>query len=742
MSNAIIQKDAHLTCFGGWGEPAPPAFAYELSGPALASRAVKNNVARYGPKPGNGEDDARPLALGIVGVAASSASFAPLDGAPAFQEITQQNGKLFSQPVVKFADTAPRQWQGASVAQNAALDFDFFAHPRDGDGVAITSWRWGVAGAGALFQLRDGRAEFGHLSKLWNDTEYLQLILLWQLGSPTGAETDQQNELEAKLFDGFGSISGDFVGVVKRVQIVAEPRGVAHITSAGETTSIENRARLDDLARVAEAGEPVPALWAGGPMTVLTTGQSFYFRYGVPQFAATGTLIYGPFKTGYFADSLGDLAYGINSSRLAAGDIVIERTGQSETSVFYFKLTINRQSDGQSPWLYGISARLAPGARNGSNEISFDSDDLYAPVGELEGTGETDPIMEIEPTWEGGSRGTTRRGAVVTFRDVLGRTSTPKAAGRAIPKHRVGNLDINNTRFLTNAIVTNVRQPDVGAFSRAELGQTMNEQTADFIAKPDTNLVITLSDGWTILDEMLCKSAPVGDGLHLGGYLRELLKLAGFTAPQMAGVGAGEGPRLPRGALGDGFAVQAHSDTSISSAINAALDVRGYGLVFYQDCLGAWQLKRPGANAVRAFQGHTAAERDVILQPLDIEHDIQDFYNDFSVVCGKNGEIVRNYTSWESIRQANHVSYIGRKKTYTAVVDSSVLTEAGAEYALRSLVWRNGRLGRRATFETYFHTDLDIGDRLSLGGGKWELLAPSGGSWANDTMQFYCLEVA
>ena len=146
----MIQKQAHLKCFGGWGEPSPPPFAYELSGPALAKRGVSRGIARYGPKPAIGDPDARPLALAIVGVAASNAGFAALNGAPALVEITQPNGKLFFQPVVKFDDAAPRQWRGANVARDGGLTLDLFLHPRgDNQGSTITSVSLGRARARA-----------------------------------------------------------------------------------------------------------------------------------------------------------------------------------------------------------------------------------------------------------------------------------------------------------------------------------------------------------------------------------------------------------------------------------------------------------------------------------------------------------------------------------------------------------------------------------------------------------------
>lgn len=735
---------ARLVCYSGWGEPTPPAFSFDLLGGALWRESTSQNVARYGPEPDRAarypsrqSDDGRPVALALSGSVLASPTFS---GASDLLELASG---VVSQPVAEWDGGEARVWSGSSfIGENGAFTLrDVYLHPRRDD-EPVTAWKWGTPGAGGAFFVKGASASFGFLSSAWNETEWLELMELWRAGDfEASADAQRQDELEALLFDSMASVSGsDWIERPFSVTIVPEARGAVHLLVNGQTTSIENARLVEQNAALFKNSDSLQPVWGASGVSVYSTPRAFHFALATPRFAPSGTLTFGPYKNGYFTEYLGDLVSEVS----ALGSVSVERIDYNDVE-FGFEVTLTRDTSGVTPWLYALSARLQPSGRTGSDTVSFDTTDLYAPLG---GEGETSPILDVEPTWEGASRGTTRRGARITMRDVLGRTTTTGGATTAFPVQCVADLTLGDAPFLTGGIVTSARQGDLAALQLPGGGTSVANNLA-FTARAESTLVVQLSDKWTILEETLCTVRPVGDGLRLGAYLRALLALAGMTTAEMAGVGASEGPLLPRGAPGDGFLVRPDEGSSVASAIAHALDVRGLGYTFFEDRSGVWQLKRPSASVVAAFNGnaatntpHTPQGRLTILQPLDVEHDLSDYYNSFTVRGGRDGEISREWTQWESLRQRNYAAWLGRRKSYPPVVDSSLTTTGEVEYALRSLRWRHSRGGRRAQFETYFHTSLEIGDRITIDGGTWELLGVSGGSWANDTMQFFCLEVS
>lgn len=753
--------------YGGWGMPTPPPFAYDLTRgdtyrQARRSRlgiddpsATSYNAIRLGPKPHSEDDDTRPLvpayflsdelsetlnrveswnaslanSLAQLGVSASDYGLAYMVGQP-------------NLPVtISSRDT----WIPAGLAFWLQGHLFKVANQNNNDQQVWGFW-WGTAGNGYVFRLQRGRPAIARLSREWTVEDQLQMAQYWRGGATSQAAVD----LAAKIFEDFDELSLErkiegrdrdtWYGNDFTLAFIPEPRGVLHVVLQGAdavahewTGQLKKRDTTD--------------LWGASRLTIFSVGGGFNWRCGLVGWAASMRLRYGPFRHGYWEDELDQLTYDTQVSEVEEhSSLELARTPDTTISS-YFDATAT--TDGTAPvFVYGLNARIPAGPRSGpaltDDNITFDTTDLYTPANPASPRETGNPIMDIQPSWDGENRART---ALVTMRDVNGWVSatfgTNETSQPDIPAAigRVTSITIDGNPFMTGGMVVEARHLQMG-----KLTQNISPLNT---ARSDSQLAFTIRDGWHILEQMTADVCVIGDGRYPGEVIRDLLRMAGYDSASWAGVPVNVGRRLPRAALGEDWACVTERGATIADAIRRIVDCYCLGYVFYQNLAGNWVLEKPSTAVQGAFSSSAATNnpgtqsgRRTVLDGLERIMDPSGFYNHFRVVGGDDGnEIVQEWTNWESIRDRRDPSFIGYKKSYREHRDPGLRTPDDVQYVLRSLVTRYGKPGRRWVFPTYFDHRPIIGYRYTFDDLLAEFEGITGGSLANDQMQCVIREV-
>ena len=757
MADSAMRQRARLWTHGSWGIVNPPAFAYDLTKGALIQSAKVEGLVRYGRAPGSSDDDTRPLGLVydlVWLITPTGTEISPVINNSTLKPLPNVFGGVDSLGQNDHKENQPCSFRSSfNVPRNGAWTlWAYLFTPPKKQALKLHQWFWGAPGAGFVFQIRAGTAEIAGLSSNYNDADMATLRVLWAIKDPTPDETSQLETLKKKLFVDFESLSfeksigkGDWYGNEFKLSFIPEPRGVLHIVAEGlDATAHE----VKTILKTRKAG----VLWEETPLTLWNGGGAFFFTLGFPRFRASAKMDFGPLRNGYWADSLGDLTYAYNryvtdSQTITMKQIGYDANGQPtsteaapnangdeepETPTYFgFEVKIENGDTRSTPWLYGLSARLAPGSREGmSDNQPFDTDVPYVPANSASPRYDGPKILDISPSWDGALN---RRTAQVRMIDMLGTL----AAGKASPANRVATLQIGDEPFITNGLVTSVKRADMASLDRTPIPRN---------ARPETEMIVTLADGWQILGETECEPPPIGDGQRLGAHIRQFLAIAGFSSGEMSGVYADAGKRLPAAALGEDWTQRVDSTTMVADAIRGLLDAYGLGWQFYQDNLGVWHLVRPFKTPVAQFSSsrvplpHAEPGRLAIFRGIDIAHDASDYFNHFVVTGGEKGELVKEWTNWPSIKAPLHPAFIGRRKT-KRLHNSGFRTMDDLDYALRSLQYRYARGGQRGEYTSYFHRRFWAGQRIEGDGSVWEIEGLSGGSWAKDESRFSVFEV-
>jgi hypothetical protein len=249
---------------------------------------------------------------------------------------------------------------------------------------------------------------------------------------------------------------------------------------------------------------------------------------------------------------------------------------------------------------------------------------------------------------------------------------------------------------------------------------------------------LKVENGWFIAGSYDCDPPPMGDWHPLGYHLRAILKTAGNKEWQLAGINELDGKLIKGAALGKEWNCRADNQVSCADALRAAMESYGLFWRLYQDRFGVWQFKKVDLTSHGTFSssgvGFTNLNppgRLTICKPIDLLRD-SNVHNDFVVIGGKHGEIVR--------RMPGRFELLKRWKTKT-LTNSGLSDPDEVQYALRSLEWMYGRWGRRANFDTFFHRKKEPGQRIYADGGVWEIEGISSASWAQDKARYSVLEV-
>lgn len=725
-------QHALVEAFGGWGINVPPAFAYDLFKAEMWKRAKSQGLRRYGKAP-SGDDDTRPIGLVYI-PAWAGGSWSVRTGNPLVQINNAFYGSSSIYEQTSSKANEPSAYRSAfSVPANTGHSIRAYLYePPKNQALKLWQIHWGAPGAGVVFQIRNGTPEIGLKSIDFNLNDLATLHTLWAVESPNLSQSQQIEDLLVTLFDSFESLSfenstakNDWYNNLWALTFVPEERGAVHIVlEGGDATVIESKTIL-------ETRRP-GILWDASQIDLFCAGGAFFIQAGYPLFGYQGQLDFGPFRGGNnFLANLGDMSYVLNSHTVN-GQSAIEFVQTDYNTVdFGFRATLTAANRRRTPWLYGASARLANGPRNGSTALTWSSDDLYEPASPTTPRYEGQTVLNIVPSFDGN---TGKRSLKVTLWNPGGALT----AAQGVPRDKVATVSIDSSPLLTNGLVSeppeegDMRSLDSQAVQRTSWG---------------SDLYLTISDGWFRLSEVECDPSIIGDGLYLADAFRLLLQVAGFKASEMTGVVPGTGKKLPAAALGEEFACRPDSESKLADAIRTLFDSYGLGWKPYQNRFGIWQMRRIDTTIKGVFTSSgvglsnlTTSGRKAILKPIDISHGDSGFFNHWIVIGGKNGEIVREMHNWRSILTPGAPDYVGRKKT-RKLHNSALVTPNDVNYALRSMEFNNGRGGKHAQYVTFFHTDYEPGDRIQADGGEWEIDGLSGGSWAKDESQWNVMEV-
>lgn len=760
-----MKHPVRLQTFGGWGYPSPAAFAFDLSGAAAWKLARKSGVKRYGRAPGSGEDDTRPIApdFRLDFSLAWNRKSAWQNGGDA------KTGKLLRDvaapfggaPGVSFTATQKNKPNHFAIAgalgAGEAVAIRALVLEVSGEGGETSGHVWhfriGRAGAGAVFQIRDGKPEIARLSKGWTRGGENQLRALWALDEPSADDDEEMETLQKQLYSSFETLSLErstgrdkWLGEAFEITLLPDPRGGLHlILSGGDALMIEPQ---EGGAAPWGEGAAMEVGGTGGGWVLQTLGVRFKpasMKYGpfiVPG-EDTGAL---ELSASAFSQKNGD---GENFATVTLtkdeGDAFVDWAGNAFTPVS-FNAKFSTDDARYGAWLYGLSARLENGPRTGLDEIEakFDSDDLST---NAQAARDAKPIREVRLTCdEGGARS-----ATVTMRDMSGAALSSVPNGIDGLNGHVCNLTKSAAPLFTQALIVRARLTNAARMAVA-VPSGPRRMSID-VSKAGTGVELELSDGHQLLRETLCNPPIISDGKTLGAAVRQRLRLAGYSLEEMARVPADFGQTLPKAAAGEDWAMVTDENDDLESSINALLDRFGYKTRFYQDKNGIWVLENRPVNVVAAFTSDSSKNdpllkrggtRFLIKNGFDWERDNENFYNIFRVVGGEDGkEITRDYLDEHSMKLGAagvHPRWVGRPKRYPTLRDSGLRTPGAVNYALRSLVDRYHEPGRSAQFETYFVRPFAPRDRVTLDGVLCEVLSWEA-SIAKDSMQIRVREV-
>lgn len=761
-----MRHSAHLIVTGNVGIPARPAFAYDLTRGAMVDGSTLAGVVCYGEHKDEGET--HPLALDYSRTALPSAntkaSYAALFGTVAdLRDIGTSDGVSY----VNAMENVKSHYRTTTsvLGANAGFGIEWFIYEKPKtQTLKLNFVRWGVAGAGYVFQIRDGRPEFAGLSAAYNATDETTLHTLWALAAPTAAEQTQIANLIAKIYTGFTSLSfenstgrDEWVNTPLSISFLPEPRGVVRIAlEGGAVTAHENAAILATGA----AG----TLWNASQITVGTAGGGAFWKLLKINHVAKGTIDYGPLKTPPYPDALDGLTYRISADQsggTVAFATVLSDAGYATPSdgtleaklstlgAGYFGLRATLTRGTGTPWLYGLSARTPQGAFVRGNDVTLDTTALYVPAGSGPRE-EGNPILDVSVQTE---RNGERHGSII-LRDVngltlagIGTTRNPgiaalvnrRASCTLTGKDATGAVKLATASLFADALITSARYTDLARFAYYPTPGAEAQTGSNVVAKGETRAELEWFDGWHLLRERKCKPPLINDNLRLGAAINAVLGVCGFTLTE----GIGAGPLVDGAALGQAWVSTNDANARCADVIQGLLERYGLGLRFFQDTLGAWRLKPLATVSVADFVSISAqsdpdlirsGSRYIVNAPLDWEFEYGDYYNSFRVIWGENGEFSSVSRVEESIYQTNFLNYLGREKEYDDVVAPDIRTAAAAEYALRSLKFRFSRFTKFGQSATFYHRFLQPGDPITVDGRKCELISIDGTSIDNDAM--------
>ena len=137
------------------------------------------------------------------------------------------------------------------------------------------------------------------------------------------------------------------------------------------------------------------------------------------------------------------------------------------------------------------------------------------------------------------------------------------------------------------------------------MGNVTGNQTRSDATRPDTQVVLTIRDGWQILAKSELQVHLIGDNAYLGDYAKQVLLSVGYTAAQFSQVPVTR-RCCPRPASARNRASgRRWSKTTAAEWLRDLFQKYGMGLYLYQDAAGVWTVDYlPSSWA--SYGGHAA----------------------------------------------------------------------------------------------------------------------------------------
>ena len=704
-----MKHTMRLVAKGFWGIPEPPAFTLELSaqtgvrrGSVLRGGATGVRRLRVG-SDGEADDTSAVIldySLNFPDALNVKSAWTALAGSTYFEEVPKapRGGKalLFARHV---ANSAGRFQISNLVGLNESFTVRAFVYNLpDGQADKFFTLEW----PNWKLRLNDGQWEY----QMVGDT-------VWESLNMGGSGRDS-------WYNNWFTLT-----------FLPEPRGNWNlIIEGGDEVTIS-------VHEVLESRAP-GIIWNAGNFIIGTNGGAFMWQVGYPQFGASGVLRTGSYSTGYWTDHMGNAVLGGQYDTSLSGTSVTVSNDILDSLNAEVKATLATSNNRHTPFLYRVSATIPAGARNGTETVTWDSDD------------HPDAILDIEPRFEGNADEWTRRnGYNVSLADVQGELLLPGMRYEAL-ENRLVDIYIDGVRVLKNGIVRKS--------TRTDLMQTTENLTHNQVMAPDTVVMLEIDDMWALMDEDLMQDDPIGDGMRLGPYIRLILKNGGVRDSGMSGVpdgsyGSEAGPILPTAALGEAPAVRPSRDTPRGDFLRYLVETHGMGWgLSIND--GVWTLgarnttiQADFSSSATRFDPDTTPGRYAMLNPIDRIHDSGEVFNSFRVEGAEdaNGNpIVREWENADSILASGGSGskrFIGRRKRLATVSDNSLRTAQDVARAVRSIATVKGKPARYITFETCYLNHLFIGAYVTADGVLCEV-ANIGGSVARDEMNLTLQEAA
>lgn len=729
-----MKQDARIISYGYWGENEP-ALSFALTGNKLMREAASSGrvraVTRYREEVASkGDDDTdapKPIGLSrriVFPVDANKADAWTALSDNALEELP--NPFAGEVPGLRHESDEPMAYQGTIVPTNTSHVIRvYLLKPPEGVHYPLFVANW----ANWQFQIAKSSGKLMRLAETWTQADENTLLSLLSIEEPTGAQQQQIEELQESLYTDVASIDLNGIdaennfGSFYEIEFIPESCGMVSVYAGG---AFAGEAQHSEIVASRKPG----IVWYDSPLVLRRNGGHAFWQTGYHHFAPEGEIRWR-YDVGY---APGAMVF--NKVADEPDGTSIEFTESEFTSEIV--ATFTTENPRRTPFLYLAQAMIEAGEREGSREISWDSDDYKDSQGNA-------PILEIGMNCEGEMR---RRTYNVEVRDISGKTFESLGDNLRAIENRVVDLYIGNPlqSVIFNGIVRNATITDIASGDTDALRKD--------VFRPDSVVQLEICDPWTLLEEFELQGGElVGDGVRLGVLLRRALRMAGFPYSQMAGIpttGSAAGKVLPSAALGETWAV-VNEETTLADFIMYLIERFGMGRILWCGADGLWRFeKRPAA--VRVYDGHelefsadvarhnseTYPGRFAMLQPIDRARDITEFYNYYEVHGAKNYKgdpLVRSFTIHESISEtANSPLRIGRKKAMRKIEDENLRTPDEVQYSLRSAVELHGLPPDVLSFRTYYHSRLFVGDRAKAYNKDYFVWRINSASWKDDEM--------
>ncbi len=579
-------------------------------------------------------------------------------------------------------------------------------------------------------QLIDGSLHIMRLAPAWTQTDEDALHALQAMDNPTTLQQAQINTYLSSLYKDYTHLSGfggknEWYGVARMIMLLPEPRGIVHIWDGARW----GMARHSDILKTRQNG----VLWYDSRLSVLSSGNTLYWQAGYPVFDNEGLLRMPQFKTPSWMDGTTTINYtatysaAFNSSTLSGTDIQYAASIGSFWSYFYatFSTTNNRYT----PFLYSLNAYVPAGDRVGSTATAWDSDNPDY----------NSPILDVQPQFEGEMTG---RSFTVVVRDVGGGVFEDLGGNYDSGAWRMCNYYEGGNRIIHHGIV---RRAEFGDMRNTQYNQVRRDvASAESVVTLEVCSQEALMKVWPITEE------PIGDYQRVGGHARQIINLIGTPTSEYSGVDASEGHRCPSAIAGENFRTRPGAGTFAMDYLRDFIEENGNGRFIYHG--DGWSLDyRP--TALFSIDGHAAnftsdaaandprsyPGRFAILRRLRLTFDWDDYGNVFIVVGDEDADgdrlcqiarIATAITAQTVIPRRNFVGF--PKQIYRQ--NNSWATDVDVAIARRSLQLTFGLPPRFGAFETYYHSGLVPGFRITADGTPARVFRAPDGSWAEDKM--------